>query len=179
MEAYISIDYTNDFIHDNGALTLKERGQAIEKAMVTFVKEGLEQKHLVVLAMDCHRLDEHNHPENKLFPPHNLEGSFGQQCFGQLNDIYQAHQNEMIWLNKRRYSAFYHTPLVDYLRENHIETIHLSGVCTHICVLQTAIDAYYRGFNIVVHSHACASFSDEEHEFALRYMQEVLGAEVI
>lgn len=179
MDAYIIIDYTNDFIHDKGELTLKEEGQAIEENVMAVAKKGLEKGDCVILAMDCHQKNEVGHPENTLFPSHNIVNTWGAQCYGQLGHWYNHHQDEVIWLNKRRYSAFYNTSLDDYLRERHIQTIYLAGVCTHICVLQTAIDAYNRGYRVMIVKDACASFSQTEHQWALRYMQDVLGATVI
>ena len=48
------------------------------------------------------------HPENKLFPPHNVLGTDGRNLFGSLDDFYQAHKNgaSVYWMDKRHYSAF-------------------------------------------------------------------------
>ena len=53
-------------------------------------------------------------------------------------------------MDKTRYSAFAGTDLEMKLRERGIEEVHLVGVCTDICVLHTAVDAYNKGFKIVV-----------------------------
>ena len=45
-------------------------------------------------------------------------------------------------MDKTRYSAFAGTDLEMKLRERGIEEVHLVGVCTDICVLHTAVDAY-------------------------------------
>ena len=62
-------------------------------------------------------------------------------------------------MDKTRYSAFAGTDLEMKLRERGIEEVHLVGVCTDICVLHTAVDAYNKGFKIVVYEKAVASFS--------------------
>ena len=54
-------------------------------------------------------------------------------------------------MDKTRYSAFAGTDLEMKLRERGIEEVHLVGVCTDICVLHTAVDAYNKGFKIVVY----------------------------
>ncbi len=80
---------------------------------------------------------------------------------------------------KRRYSSFAGTPLDQWLRERRITSVHIVGVCTDICVLHTAIDAYNLGYDITIHSDACATFNPAGSEFALNHFQSVLGATVI
>ena len=53
------------------------------------------------------------------------------------------------------------------------------GVCTDICVLHTAVDAYNKGFDIVIHKDAVASFNPVGHEWALEHFEKTLGAKVI
>ncbi|WP_309122005.1 isochorismatase family cysteine hydrolase, partial [Paenibacillus sp.] len=64
------------------------------------------------------------------------------------------------------------------LRARGITEVHLIGVCTDICVLHTAVDAYNKGFAIVVHERAVASFDAEGHEWALRHFKNALGATI-
>ncbi|MER2064657.1 MAG: isochorismatase family cysteine hydrolase, partial [Alkalibacterium sp.] len=71
------------------------------------------------------------------------------------------------------------TDLETKLRERAITEVHLVGVCTDICVLHTAVDAYNKGFNIVVHKDGVASFNEMGHEWALGHFQETLGAKVV
>ncbi|MFP3489767.1 isochorismatase family cysteine hydrolase, partial [Staphylococcus sp. SIMBA_130] len=65
------------------------------------------------------------------------------------------------------------------LRERGISELHLVGVCTDICVLHTAVDAYNKGFKIVVYKDAVASFNHVGHEWALGHFKACLGADVI
>ena len=64
------------------------------------------------------------------------------------------------------------------LRERNIQELHLVGVCTDICILHTAIDAYNKGFEIVVHKKGVASFNHKGHEWALGHFENTLGAKV-
>ncbi|MCT6881249.1 MAG: isochorismatase family protein, partial [Snodgrassella alvi] len=57
--------------------------------------------------------------------------------------------------------------------------IHLTGVCTDICVLHTAVDAYNLNYKIVIHQSAVASFDSIGHEWALNHFQNTLGAIII
>src|SRR5699024_5276158 len=80
---------------------------------------------------------------------------------------------------KTRYSAFTGTNLELKLRERQIEELYLVGVCTDICILHTAIDAYNKGFKIVIPENCVASFDQGAHEWALSHFNNILGAQVI
>lgn len=71
------------------------------------------------------------------------------------------------------------TPLDLILREWKIDTLHLTGVCTDICVLHTAMDAYNRCYNLVVHENGVASFDQTGHKWALNHFKTCLGAEIV
>ncbi|WP_392563912.1 isochorismatase family cysteine hydrolase [Orbus wheelerorum] len=181
MKALISIDYTNDFIAGNGALTIAPAGALIELALVKLTKSFIDDNHLVVFAIDAHHPLDKFHPENQLFPSHNIIGSEGQKLYGSLNQLYLQNQSspDVYWLNKRHYSGFCGTDLDLRLRERHITELHLTGVCTDNCVLHTAIDAYNLGYQIIVHKNAVASFNPAGNQFALNHFQHALGASVI
>ncbi|WP_174733591.1 cysteine hydrolase family protein [Mesobacillus harenae] len=179
-KALINIDYTHDFVADDGALSCKEPGQRIESAIVSITKEFIESGHYVVFAVDVHDEGDEYHPETKLFPPHNLRGTKGRDLFGSLNEIYQTnkHRDNVYYLDKTRYSAFSGTNLESKLREREIAELHLVGVCTDICVLHTAVDAYNKGFKVIVYKDAVASFNEAGHEWSLGHFENVIGAEV-
>lgn len=176
--ALLNIDYTNDFVDADGKLTCGEPGQAIEGYIVELTKEFIEEKDLVVFSIDKHTKGDKFHPESKLFPEHNIEGTDGRFLYGSLKDVYYMNEN-VIWQDKTRYSAFAGTELELKLRERGITEVHLVGVCTDICILHTAVDAYNKGFKIVVHEEGVASFNQAGHEWALEHFKNCLGAEVI
>ncbi|MEH7120666.1 isochorismatase family cysteine hydrolase [Neobacillus vireti] len=180
MKALINIDYTYDFVADAGALTCGVQGRNIEEKVVELTKEFIQNGDYVVFAIDVHDKGDQYHPETKLFPPHNLRGTAGRDLFGTLQDVYQENKllENVAYMDKTRYSAFAGTDLEIKLRERGITEVHLIGVCTDICVLHTAVDAYNRGFNIVVHREAVASFNQAGHEWALGHFEQTLGAMV-
>jgi nicotinamidase-related amidase len=179
--ALINIDYTNDFVADNGALTCGEPGQAIEEEIVRLTKSFIDNQEFVVFAIDVHREHDPDHPETKLFPPHNIEGTDGRRLYGALQQVYEEHQasDNVYWMDKTRYSAFAGTDLEIRLRAKGITELHLVGVCTDICVLHTAVDAYNKGFDVVIHEKGVASFDPQGHEWALRHFKNTLGATVV
>lgn len=179
-KALINIDYTVDFVADNGALTCGKPGQDIEGAIVQVTEDFISNGEFVVFAIDTHQKDDNYHPESKLFPPHNIDGTKGRELFGRLKELYENNKTnaQVYWINKTRYSAFAGTDLELKLRERQITEVHLVGVCTDICVLHTAVDAFNRGFKVVVYKDAVASFNQLGHEWALGHFQNSIGAEI-
>jgi nicotinamidase-related amidase len=180
MKALINIDYTFDFVADNGALTCGRPGQAIEQKITQITNEFIENGDYVVFAIDVHDQGDEFHPETKLFPPHNLRGTSGRDLFGVLQEVYEKNKDRdnVEFMDKTRYSAFAGTDLEIKLRVRGITEVHLVGVCTDICVLHTAVDAYNKGFKIVVYKDAVASFNQAGHDWALGHFEQSLGAMV-
>ncbi|GIP21518.1 cysteine hydrolase family protein [Paenibacillus sp. J22TS3] len=176
MRALIVIDFTNDFV--DGSLPVGEPAVVIEPVITRLTEQYVSQGDFVVMAVDLHENNDIHHPEARLFPPHNLRGTKGRDLFGSLKDVYEKNQDRIYWMDKTRYSAFCGTDLELKLRERGITDVHLVGVCTDICVLHTAVDAYNKGFNITVFEDAVASFNPAGHVWALEHFKGSLGAEV-
>ncbi|MDF2647378.1 MAG: isochorismatase [Paenibacillus sp.] len=177
MKALIIIDYTVDFVV--GKLPCGEPGVAIEARICEITEQFLAQQDFVVMAVDLHDEQDPFHPETMLFPPHNIRGTAGRDLYGRLKTVHERNKNTIYWMDKTRYSAFCGTELELNLRARGIHELHLVGVCTDICVLHTAVDAYNKGFDIVVHEDAVASFNQTGHEWALLHFQNTLGAKVV
>ncbi|WP_161879389.1 cysteine hydrolase family protein [Alkalibacterium sp. MB6] len=180
-KALINIDYTNDFVASDGALTAGEPGQAIHDTVLKLTKEMFEAGDYIVFAIDKHEAGDDYHPETTLFPPHNEAGSKGRHLYGDLEEYYQKIKDEktVYYTDKTRYSAFQGTDLEIKLRERDIKELHLVGVCTDICILHTAVDAYNKGFKIVIHQDAVASFNQIGHDWSLTHFTNTLGATVL
>lgn len=180
-EALLIIDYTNDFVDDKGALTCGQPAQAIEDEIAALADEFLKAGKWVILPTDLHYKGNPYHPETKLFPPHNLPHSWGRKFYGKLQAWYEKNKDSdhVCMIDKSRYSAFCGTNLDLFLRERKIDTLHLTGVCTDICVLHTAIAAYNLAYKLVIHKNACASFDQTGHQWALNHFKTCLGAKVV
>lgn len=181
-KAFILIDYTVDFVATDGKLTVGEPGQKLEKSIVAKIRETIANEGLVLTVNDLHKEHDQHHPEHSLFPPHNIEGTEGRKLFGEVDDVLnqmeKEHPGKVIRLDKRRYSAFCGTPLELILRQENIQAIELAGVCTDICVFHTAVDAYNKGFQVMIDESAVASFNQKAHEVALEHFTSVMGFDV-
>ncbi len=178
-KALLVIDYTNDFVASDGKLTCGEPGQLLDAPISTFIEQFIAEQQVVIFANDLHEENDPFHPETKLFPPHNIRGTTGRHLYGHVGKVYNMHKEEVIWLDKTRYSAFAGTNLAILLKERGIEEIHLVGVCTDICILHTAVDAYNLGISTVIYANAVASFDAAGHQWALRHFEHTLGAKVV
>jgi len=161
-KALISIDYSYDFVADDGKLTAGKPAQAIEDRIAQVTQEAYDNGDYIFVAMDRHDEGDTFHPETKLFPPHNIAGTSGRELYGKLAGVYDAikDDNRVFWMDKRHYSV-------------------LTGVLTDICVLHTAIDAYNLGYDIEVVASATASLTPEAHDFAIGHFKNVLGATIV
>ncbi|MFA9413805.1 cysteine hydrolase family protein [Streptococcus sp. E29BA] len=179
-KALICIDYTVDFVADEGKLTAGKPAQAIEQAISRSVQTAYNRGDYVFFAIDGHDDNDHFHPESRLFPPHSIKGTAGRRLYGQLHDVFQTIKtsDRVFWLDKRHYSAFSGTDLDIRLRERGVTTVILTGVLTDICVLHTAISAYNLGYQIEIIADAVATLDQNRQEWALAHFETVLGTTV-
>ena len=179
-KALLIIDYTNDFVADNGALTCGKPAQELEDYLVQLANRFYQNGDYVIFPTDAHCRDRFS-PEAKLFPPHNVIGTPGQQLYGKVNDWFEQHQaSERVYqFNKNRYSSFQNTNLDNYLRERKIDNLWIAGVCTDICVLHTAIAAYNLNYQITIPVKGVATFTKHGQEWALDHFKNSLGATLV
>jgi nicotinamidase-related amidase len=168
-KAYIIIDMSNDFIDEKGALTAGTPGQKIAPTIAKTAREYLKKGDMVVITMDEH---EKNDEHFKLWPEHNVKGSWGASPYGEVGELYSEYSGSknLIYLPKQEYDAFHETGLGNMLRERGIDTVRLSGVCTDICVYLTCYGAYKEGFKTEVSGVECATFTNN-HDVFLKSME--------
>jgi nicotinamidase/pyrazinamidase len=169
--ALIVADMLNDFLDPQGALYVGPQAREI----IPFVAEKIAEFHarggVVIYTCDAHAPDDR---EFKLFPPHAVKGSWGARIIPELTPAPGDYQVE-----KTRYSAFSHTNLDELLKGREVTEVHVAGVLTSICVLETVKELFDRDIAAVVYRQGVADADPEAHRFALKQMQRVLGARVI
>lgn len=180
-KALLVIDYTVDFVAENGALTCGIPGQKLENSILKHIMQFAEQEELIIFACDLHEENDLYHPETKLFAPHNIRNTKGRELYQNVQKWYKENNglSNVIWMDKTRYSSFAGTNLEQILRERNINDIYLTGVCTDICVLHTAVDAYNKGFNTFIFKDSVASFNEAGHVWAMEHFKNTLGATIL
>ncbi|HDK5689879.1 TPA: cysteine hydrolase [Staphylococcus pseudintermedius] len=179
-KALVVVDYSYDFVADDGKLTCGAAGQAIEPYIVERIKAYHEAQENIFFMMDLHFEDDPYHPETKCFPPHNIKGTKGRELYGEVKALYDTIKDSahVYFIDKRRYDSFYGTPLDSLLRERQVDTIEIVGVCTDICVLHTAISAYNLNYQLIIPKKGVATFNEAGHQWALTHFKTTLGAQV-
>ncbi|MCD2137471.1 cysteine hydrolase family protein [Salinicoccus halitifaciens] len=177
-KALLVIDYSYDFVAPDGKLTAGEPAMAIEGNIAGRIDAAVRDGEFVFFMMDLHFENDTYHPEYKLFPPHNIDGTPGRELYGEVLEKYREieSQENVFFLDKTRYSAFSGTRLHQLLQERRVDTVVLTGVVTDICIMHTAVDAYNLGYDIIVPESCVASFNPEAHTESLKHFQNSLGA---
>lgn len=167
----IVTDMINDFIHPEGVLFLGDKSIAAKLVvdLAKYLDEARKNGDQIIYAVDNHKK---NDAEFRLFGEHAVEGTWGSEIIEGLAPV----KGDIV-LPKTRYSAFYGTDLAYQLTQREPEKIMVTGVCTSICVMDTAQGVSYRGYNLAVPENLCADLSVEDHKAALERMKIIYGAD--
>lgn len=123
----------------------------------------------IIFTADTHEPDDE---EFKIWPAHCVKGTAGAGIIPELASYPGA------LVESTRYSVFYGTDLEQRLEALKPEKIHVCGVCTDICVLHSVAGARFRDYEVLVYTDAVATFDQQMHEFGLKHMKEILGAQL-
>ena len=171
MKILLIIDMLKDFINKNGALYCGEEARKI----VPFIKKKIDECRAsdckLVYICDSHEKDD---KEFNMFKSHCIEGTDGAQILDELKATSQD-----IVIKKKRYSGFYGTELARLLKEIEPDVVEVLGVCTSICVMDTVGDLRNRDYRVRVYKDGVADFDKDAHEFSLKRMKGIYGAEII
>lgn len=168
--ALLVVDMLNDFIREDGALNCGAAGEAIVPFVQKKVEEFRNTGDTIIFICDRH---EENDVEFNRFPKHCIEDSKGGEVIEELQ--FDGYDENIT--GKQRYSGFFNTDLEEQLED--YEEVHVVGVCTNICVFFTVEELCNRDIKTIVYRDGVASFDQQAHEYALKQMETVLGAEVI
>ncbi len=170
-KALLVIDMLRDFLDPAGALYCGDQAAEVIAPVAKLLDHHRRQGSLIVFVADSHAPDD---LEFALFPPHCVAGTPGAEL---LPNFVVAPGEHLV--RKHRYSAMFATDLEEILRQSGAAEIHLAGVCTSICVMETASDLRNRDYQVVVHAQAVADFDPQAHQFALERMAKILGCRVV
>ncbi|MDR7855620.1 isochorismatase family cysteine hydrolase [Tissierella sp.] len=162
--AILVIDMLNDFGNPKGALYCEGTTIVTPKLQELFkwVRErqaaGKDDVQLVHI-QEAHRK---NDADFKVRPVHAVDGTWGSDFIPELKP-----EGDEYIVKKRRHSAFAHTDLELFLREENIETVVVTGTWTNVCVRSTATDALARAFKVISLTDGIHSKTQEMHEYGL------------
>ena len=87
-------------------------------------------------------------------------------------------EEQVPFMQKGRHSIFYETALHHLLRIHDVKRVIMVGQVTEQCILYSALDAYIRGYEIVVPRDAVAHIDEKLGEAALRMMERNMHADI-
>jgi len=163
------IDMVRGFLEEGHPLYCGAQARRIISKVQGLLEQELTLGSTVFFLCDHHTPDD---PEFKMFPPHCIEGTAEAELIPEL----AQYQGEII--PKRRFSAFFNTPLEKKLLKLKPEKLIVCGVCTDICVLHTVAEARNRDWEVEVPVDCVASFNERAHHSALEHMEKILGAKL-
>jgi nicotinamidase-related amidase len=171
--AVIIIDMLNDFV--TGDLKC-ERAANIVPNLKKLVEAARKFDVPVIYSNDAHY--PHDVEVVQKWGKHAIKGTKGAEVIPEL----KPSEKDFI-VEKRAYSGFYETGLDSLLRSLYggegVKTVILGGLHTHICVRHTAADAFFRGYKIIIAKDGVESFTQEEHELGLKYLEYVYNAKIM
>ena len=130
-----------------------------------------------IFLRDLHRPDD---PVFKTIPVHCVQYSEETEIVEELRPF-----QKFPVIDKSHYSGFYQTQLHAALAIWRPGRVLVVGVCTDICVLHTVAGLRERGYNVVVHRDCVETYDAPNHPaeetslWALRHMEDILGAKII
>jgi nicotinamidase/pyrazinamidase len=168
----IVVDMLDGFLRPGRALYCGRQSEDIIPFVRAKVEEYGKSGELVIFVADNHDPED---LEFQRFPKHCVAGTPESEVISELKGL----AKNSIYLPKKRYSAFHGTDLEKRLKKLKPDLVEVVGVCTNICVLYTVEELRNRDIPTRVYRAGVASFDNEAHEWALKQMQSVLGAEII
>ena len=181
MKTLIIVDAQNDFM-PGGALEVQQGDQILP--VINRIQNNFD---LIVATQDWHPANHKsfaiNHPgkkefdtidlnglEQKLWPPHCIQGTPGAEFHPRLNTnaveaIFRKGMDE----NIDSYSGFYDnghkksTGLAGYLKEKGCKQLYFGGLAADICVYFTLLDALKEGFEAFLIKDATVPLNFEQY----------------
>jgi nicotinamidase-related amidase len=165
-KALLIVNMLRDFI-DPGAPMEVQGARDIIDSIAGEIRYAREKGRPIIFLCDRHEVDD---PEFELWPAHAVRDTPGAEVVEAL-----APQPGDFVIEKSSYSGFFHTELDVLLDELDIDDLLICGVPTNVGVLYTAVDAMMRGIGVIAPETCVAASNADDHRFALRQINEVLG----
>ena len=158
--AIVATDLQNDIL-EGGALACGRIHLILPKLQKLFAK-ARRMGVPVIYVCDRHYKDD---PELQLWNDHMIAGSYGAQII----DAVKPEPGDCV-IYKNRFNGFVNTTLDKTLRQNRINTVVMTGWRSDVCVAQTAIEAFYRGYRVAVADDGVNSTTEAEHRQGMKLL---------
>ncbi len=158
--AVVIIDMVKDTLDPVQPLPITPFAQAIVPAINRLTEEARKRSIPVIFSTDSFLSGDFIF-KGKM-KEYSIRGTEGAEVTDRL-----VQKPSDIWLPKRRFSAFFKTDLDQTLRLHGVDTVAVTGITTHWCVLSTVLDALAHDFAAFFIEDGCASHKREVHDAIL------------
>ena len=163
MHAVLILEMQKDLILEGSVVDVGEMGRAMIPRIKKLLDVARERKvpliygNIYFVAQD---------PLFKPRPPHCVLGTPGAEVVDELKPRDGDHI-----VNIYRMNAFLYSNLEYLLRVLGVATLIITGISTNGGCLLTAMEAFQRGFKVIIASNGCATYKEEKHRVALEYLR--------
>ncbi len=181
----VIVDYQNDFVALDGALTCGQPAIDIEGNILSLV-DSYKGKNIFV-TYDTHYTtdwdDDTKTNEANIFNMHCVYNTKGHEIYGKLKEKLESIEHEDVYKNSYATEKLVRAIMFKNDPNEKIE-IEFCGVATNVCVFQCILLVYNYlvqndlKFSITLNRQCVASFDKELEEQAIKYLQDVLGVVV-
>jgi len=157
----IVVDVINGFLYE-GPLA----DHSIEHIVIPIIQliQQFDKYHQSIIAfIDCHELDA---KEFDSYPAHCIRDT----SEAELVPVLKQYEHKMTIIEKNSTNGFQTDYFLNYINQNHFDSIVITGCCTDICVLQFALSL--KGFlnehnlntNVIIPVDTIDTFHSESHD---------------
>ena len=165
--ALLIIDMLNEYLDPKGRIFC-EAGKKIIPNIQILKKHFIDNNQPVIYVNTSHIND--GDPETIKWGMQAVRGTWGAEVIPEL-----ANSSDDIVVYKRTYDGFYNTELEITLKSLKVDTVVVCGIHTHVCVLCTALGAFYRGYNVIALEDCMTTGYYQNHESRLRFFSSHIG----
>ena len=164
MYAVLVLEMQRDLILKESVLDFGEVGRAIVPKIKKLLDAARERK-VPVIYTSLYATP--GDPIFENFPVlHCIPGTEGIEIIDEL----KPKEGDYV-VNTYRMNAFLFSNLEYLLRVLGVDTLIITGVSTNTGCLLTAMEAFQRGFAVIIASDGCATYKEERHQSALEYLK--------
>ncbi len=170
-DAVVVVDMLRGFLEDGYPLSCGPGARSIIPNVRQLLDRELARGSALFFVCDAH-VPEDPEIASGLCPPHCMKGTIEAEVIPEIAGYVPRGQ----YFEKHVYTGFSNGEFERRLRDLHPGKVTIVGVCTDVCVLHTAADAFFRRYRIEVPEDCVASFSPENHRFGLEHLRRFLDA---
>ena len=164
MHAVLILEMQKDFILEGSVLDLGEVGRAMIPRIKKLLDVAREKEAPVIYGNMCFVAED---ALFKILPlRYCIPGTAGCEVVDELKPRDGDHI-----VNICRMNAFLYSNLEYLLRVLGVDTLIITGQSTNTGCLLTAMEAFQRGFKVIIASDGCATYKEEKHRAALEYLR--------